>query len=489
MNTEKFDDEVNAATRRSLLGELATCMGSMALVKSQAEGTETNSSAESIPFSDIEKLISAVSFGEQRLVVLSMLAMSPSLMSQRDMAKKMKELQEPNPGWLMSPLVAVSYCDNVFERVGAVVKKSIDSKWKGRMVDAFEVTEFGRIVGLGVAGHLMQWSLEHDELSLGEVFGTKYDSDNADGVSSQWARFGIVSNLLTAADDEDIGLVGVQGYKCLPELRKSPIVNEMQRSGLLEIKRANDLSGRLIDTGSLRERRMGAKPVEGTSDENQAYHHVLKELRAEGTMLISAQELFERIIKEWPVLDPKSVRHNIVVRLGTHVSTEDHFVVRGPGNFQEDGHHTIVTLKPALRSSLEELCNIILRCEDPGFVDEGIVLAQSIMADPVKVSKLMLKARKKSGFADAMPKEQLHDNIMARLKGYEGITVDELVGVIFDITNKKYSRAAASKVLNDLVASGRAVRGLRILPEGGRPLKTISLPTEVSDMVDSGRET
>lgn len=427
----------------------------------------------------IERIISSIGYGEQRLIALTLLAKANSPLTAGAIRRAAIEAQGEQVSWEPSHRLFFNYCQNVFEPQGLLVRSTVLNR-RHEEVEAYKISELGSTTGLGIAGHLMKWSLDHPDLALTTFMGGRY-SVNEEGVSGQWARVGIFADLLSTPNDEQ-SVGGLKGFGDVGIEQMSRILGELEDDGLINIEHAADLSSRIFETKASHGRD-SLRPLETASSVAQAYHKVLGELISEeGT--ISADDIVTRMVDILPRTDIREIRSFTARTFTTSYQALSPSSGLIGKNFNNDGSLSRVSLEPAMVKALQGLLDIIFNSSNPAYIAEGRKLAEKIISDATQVSELMRKAKEHSSMTDTLSKQEMHDLVVASLDEGAQYTVDDIRQLLSRATGKNYTRNGVDNIIRRMANNGLLSSGDFPQANTARLIRKYYLPSSDSPNVN-----
>src|SRR3989344_4469669 len=155
---------------------------------------EINTGRELLPSHETVELIAGAGNHEAKLLTLIYLYKEGTYLNRYRMGKGFRDFLGPAPEWEPNIRMPYGYCAQSFEALGQVVRGRVESH-RGYSI-AYSISERGIAVGMPLAGMLAEWSLQHPEISLQQVFGPTHSK----GVTrAPQHRLNLIMELLTSS--------------------------------------------------------------------------------------------------------------------------------------------------------------------------------------------------------------------------------------------------------------------------------------------------
>ena len=131
-----------------------------------------NNETEILTNETLGNLISSMGNLETKANLLRI--MKPGILySRSDLRRVFNDSQGKNIGWSLGTGSLAAYCSGTFVPIGLVAAEIID---KENNIYGYKITEYGERVGLPLAGLLLNFSLNHPEISLVKIFGSTHSN-------------------------------------------------------------------------------------------------------------------------------------------------------------------------------------------------------------------------------------------------------------------------------------------------------------------------
>lgn len=347
----------------------------------------------------------------------------------------------------------IQYCRESYEPIGMVAKV-----WHGHRGVQYELTEEGELLGKGVAGHLLAYSLCHPEVSLKQVLGVTSGPDV--DRRSPIRRFEILEDLLTRPEEASAAEIGHEHSNAFSTSMHH--LRNMQKEGLLTIR---EIEYSQVDTryefGQMsadelvfedpRERRLAT-----------AAANIIQQM-ADAKTPITREAVGARLREDeyYAKFDP--------IRMGYRVSLVMKELV-GQG-FVKEQPRTIkrrvssVEINAERRAALEEAVALIdaLQAADPEFLAEGRRLGAQILADYPSTKLLVRKGLANSPQANGVPLEERMGLIKNYLESNGSATAGQLGAALKE---KRITVVSARKTLKQMVDLGILTKAVEKASEG-----------------------
>lgn len=374
------------------------------------------------------ELLSGVGNHEGKALLLLYLSMSGGMQAGYPMYKGFKDFIGTGSSWVPSSTVPFKYCTDSLEPIGQVAKGSAPSI-RGT-AKAYEVTDFGRTVGVPTVGLLLDWSLEYPDISIQQVFGPTHSKGE---VRAAHNRLSVLSELATSVET-GLAISAVSGTD--PKLWEtheyqdrmktaSSVVEVLSKHGVLLVDRVSE------DNDSLHR-------ITGPNSDNprstqgifrKAINKLIETKLQDGEEFFSSEECIQFSIEyihgENELIDPAEIR----TRVGQLMNTGYLRGVRLARNTDianlervdlfNDGNLTRVSINPKHREAIEALVGIAMDVEDKNQSEfaRGKKLANAISTDHSSKIKLIDKSYAFSAAAQKRPISETQNIIMEILSG------------------------------------------------------------------------
>lgn len=161
-----------------------------------SDGQSETQKRERLSTSKVENLIASVGNSESKAI--SLLVMKPDVIYSSDELQQALVLsQGDHPAWKMDHSAVWHYCSHSFEPIGLVAGEVVDDL--SRRI-GYVKTTFGKEVGDPQAALLLNYSLEHPDLSLYKLFGTTVSTSKGneeEGTEPEYKKRAVHARLKT----------------------------------------------------------------------------------------------------------------------------------------------------------------------------------------------------------------------------------------------------------------------------------------------------
>lgn len=377
---------------------------------------------------EMGNLISALGNHEAKAIVLCL--MTPGIIYPRyDLYRAVIQAQGQNKGWRMDHRGPFQYCEASLSPIGLVTREAINPDLS---TYGYMKTEYGDEIGVSLAGLLLDFSLRHPDFSLQDFFGRTGSSSVQKIGEMEYkkraptTRLKIFWELLTSN---------------LP-LRATDITERIGESSEENVGlHLSELAGRgLISYVALKYGeaqafyRLSETPP---SSEPEAYRRdrgltsfVYKVLRGDGSSEWSAEAIQERY-QQYLEAQAKPLPGSEVNLKSRISSILSHLAQKGyarRGKFTGGKIHSEANLTGGQREVLLELVTLIDRFQnqDPTILELGKRLTNRIIANPERVSLLLIKAREHSNLASRRPGQEIADDILRIISSRPDWTTEQI---------------------------------------------------------------
>jgi len=431
----------------------------------QVNGLEVIAKREPLTDGEIGNLVAAVGNHENKALLLS--AMKPEVVySRNDLNKLFLEIQDDPPAWKVSDNLPFGYCMRSLAPIGLVAKDVVDPD---RGIVGFYKTDLGIDVGDALAGHLLDYSLKHPEISLSQIFGSTV-SPSERGARSPRMRIDILGELLTY--DQPVNIADLPSVKEGDARRESGHIREMEKNDLIVV------NSNVRQTFDVDSQKLSQIELDG---HDPALSPVMRQIlmeRAEtdGKLSITVEDMIEE-------LAARSIDEEQHKWLRMQISRIfKKFTAKGALEPLEEidmERRTKISIDEDKRDVLEECLDIIYRLQtlDPMFLNEGQEKMRRILSSKDSIQELVSKARKSSAHADPGAKAERIAIVRSML--------NESQQTQRDIEQKlreqgiKLSEGGVNVILRSLMKAGEAERVM----SKNRALWTATKVTEPIDEV------
>lgn len=425
---------------------------------------ELSKRPERMPVEVFYDLLNGVGNHEAKLLVTAIIASHPDYwFTATKLKNELTSRQGPHPAWPQLPMTTFLYCKNSLEPIGAVVKGRVAGDY--REVDAYKASESGQKYGLALAGELLEWSLEHPEISLQQIFGS---TSTSGAVRSPETRFHVLEAILThpsgTPSEKEIAdsLSDLHSEKGIEQN-----LNFMKHYGHIEVASTpSDEFDPLV------------KITRPTSDRNfyeitdaaKAVRKAINKLYEQGETEVSFSKLYEEAVSANPGVDPTKIRDSVVKGINSTSTLHPELSVVDRGGIVRD--KSIVRLAQTSRTALEDLINRLESLADTEDLGLSRQKAVKIIDDPIKVNALMEKARISSpshrGAVEGGTQD-LYDRVL-RIASTMGKLSNKDIRDQLKYEGRPLSPGRTGQILRELVSQGQ-LKALTAEPDAQRKRK------------------
>ncbi|MDO8621385.1 MAG: ArsR family transcriptional regulator [Candidatus Levybacteria bacterium] len=351
---------------------------------------------------------------------------------------RMVKIQGDNPSWIQNKGNAFQYCEDTLVPIG-VIKKVVNLGLPTRVV----IEKYGKEKGVPFAGALLEWSLNHPDVSLYQVFGqtaSKYlkKESKEEKKRSVETRLRILEAL--------IGNNKILSQSELANLlRENPHLvahhlDSLSESGI--ITKISMEAGKPYSKYKLTNR--SVEQPESYREYKTLTGQVFEIIREHGRFF-TVDEVTQTIIDKYSYTGDKE---SLKPTIGGILS---HFVRKGYAvhkKFKRGFQSEISPLSETQKEAIDSLLHIIngFRLGEAEITNRGRESADRIISNPELVSRLMQKAKDNSPHGNKISKDKTISILISIIGGSkDGITTTEI--------RKKYPRLSPSRLRTLLLES------------------------------------
>ena len=365
-------------------------------------------------------------FGNHEAKALTLALMRPGRIYGRpDLKRILIESQGKQVMWNMNAVLPFDYCQKSLVPIGLVAKEYLDQE-KG--VYGYEITDYGQEIGIPLAGHLLDFSLRHKDVSLIKLFGSTHSVSKQKDMGSvsykkrsPLARFKILGEIITRELPVRIRDLERELDSSHQEVGRH--LENLSRAGFLEfesIAAGNPYSFYKLAAEMVAE---APQPFPKEVSLSQAIWEILRD---NSNIELSANEVTDKLIEinsHYEKFDRKYLRHRVSPIL-THFANLDYLTKSG----YDQRIRSSINFTKSQKQKIKELLSILydFQNQDPTFLGRGRKLADDIVGSAGSVRLLLNKAREMSMYANIWTKEDSGLLILSLVRQDPGITNREL---------------------------------------------------------------
>lgn len=383
------------------------------------------------PMDDKELGNLLASVGNSETKAITLLVMKPGAIHPRgDLHRRFLSIQEASVGWKMSHQTPFAYCLQSFAPIGLVAQEYIDpieGLW------GYKITEYGKDVGISLAGYLLDFSLNHLDVSLRQLLGSTVSHSP--------------SSLITTSQGEDVEsrkrspLTRVQLLRVLrnsdKKLRQIDIATEMDEAPSVVEKHIHTLAGeRIISNDSIEQNEprsfyqlKAARPSDnppGFRRQPALTQEIYTIVCTHGHVPLSTEAVVDLLIEGNPKRKSLSRRS-----LWSNTNGILSYLVKEDYLIRQKFSHTVqseVFLTSVQREVIDEFLTLLdrFKTQTADVLQEGKNKARRILSNPAYVSALTKKAKEMSPMANRTSVEESLALVFSTISNHPGITNTEL---------------------------------------------------------------
>jgi len=419
----------------------------------------TEPTPEPLSEDQLGSLLSA--FGNNESKALTLVAMEPGVIYQSGNLKRELHSRQTERGWDINSKTLIMYCSESLSPIGLVARELIDPDTGSY---GFILTELGEEIGKPLAGHLLDFSLKHPQISLFELFGATFSNASSgrsidDEGQENFPRAPQKALLLFEA------LLTSQ----LP-LRVTDLAYEMG----VDISEIDTVLERLGARGVVQHRSEigraesvmysvspGAKDIDITAPPRNSditlgqriYDTLLVHFNGQGEVApVSISDVQELVKTAYPQYIERKNLNVAVTRILRHFNREGILTSETPWDYTK---RSSVDLTPEQRELLEELVIICHRFQGQAedFIAEGRQKYRRIVRNPKEKTILLEKAREASPFANRRTITERAGFVRAALSAGEELRTTEIHNRTSAL-GLQVGKMSVFKTLKSMVESG-----------------------------------
>jgi hypothetical protein len=407
--------------------------------------SETEPVFEPLTDDELGNLLAAVGNHENKALLLA--AMQPGVTYSRgDLKSLFDGLQGSPPVWDFARVLPFQYCRDSLAPIGLVAKEIINQKYG---IVGFYKTDYGDEIGQAVAGHLLQYSLYHPDISLQQIFGaTRTNSERK--ARSPMMRFEVIGELLTR--QQPVRLADLPADKEGGWSRVSQHIHDMEKQGLISVERNFSQV-----YGIKKEALANSQLHPGKSQLPTNMKQILAErLDITNDDLITAEKIRAELIERHPEYASDNERFRDQVR-----NTLWRFVRRGileiKGEYTDE-QRVRITLSKQQKKQLEDCLELLydMQTLTPNFIKEGKNKAKEIITNRTAVRSLVEKARNNSPYVHHRSSDERHE-VLKGILTVSAQTSNEIENGLLQ-RGISLSRTGINAILRSLLENGHAKR-------------------------------
>lgn len=413
----------------------------------QQEGTIK----EKLSDEEMGNLLSAFGNSEAKGITLGTMR-DGNIYSKGNLHRAVINIQGEEKGWEMNRGTPIYYCKDSLSPIGLVTRETINADLS---VFGYQITEYGKRVGLPLAGLLLDFSQRHN-IPLKHLFGiSQSSSNNVETILTQegeegefrkrspMTRFKIFYELIT-------GTLPIKEVDLMQAIRES---HTLSSSHLIP----------LAENGIIKfESRGYNKPYSYYKYSSTAPQEEPKSLKRAKTLTSNIYQILKgNQNKYFSARDvynllPEEIRKNWIEEhlINQITSTFSYFLSKKYceiKQFSKDTQ-TDIDLSYDQAAMLTALIEIIDRFQnqDPEIIMRGRQLLEAILADPHAISSLLRRTKTASNYANSLPRTETVTLINSLLQSHpEGLGIYQ----IQELIEKDSGRKLATRTIHDLTGS------------------------------------
>lgn len=408
------------------------------------------------PLSDEEMGNLLAAIGNNEAKALTLIAMKRgSIYTPKRLRKAVWEIQGDKKGWPISDMAVLGYCRFSFEDIGLVAKSVSDSI---RGTWGYIKTDYGEEQGDALAGLLLDFSLNHEGVSLYQIFGATQSTSEEREVDSS---------------------AGKTEFKTRSPLRRLRVLWELVTSeGQMSVTTLSKLLDENPDMINAHLERLSVFNLvhfETTKFGEEITAYQLSEnLPDQPPTLLFHRPTLTKSMYELISSDPNKTwgTHELIEAINTKRKAVNKLPLSRPNarfvgilkHLEREGYVTQIGFKGEERSKVwvDEDQRVVLidiltlidnfQRQDPEVLREGRLLAANFTG--TEFSKLWAKAKKYSSMANKVPREDSRNEVLDYLREHPKSTTAQLTTYLSKIQERNVAQANTRFLLNELRNSG-----------------------------------
>lgn len=350
-----------------------------------------------------------------------------------------------------------SYCKASFAPIGFIAKEVVDPTSN---VYGYMLTEYGRDVGIPLAGLLLKWSVDHPNFNLYQVFGRtgspvqESEGNELDKKRSALTRLKILreiaTNLGNPLRQADI-VTTISGDQVLV----SKHLQNMARLGLISYESKRQGEPFSFYQLPSNEDLVPFYPVRNHPTVSQRAYEVFW---GNPDKPFSLNEIEKILTDKYPQYQTRSNTENRknVTELAAVLAEMARNRVLKRSIF----HHEVqsqISLTIDQQEAIVSLIEMIDKFQkgDPKTIQQGILTAQTIVSDPNILSGLIQKAREASPKANAQSLDETFSYISSILIAHPNSNARQINDLLESLYNKKLTKLRVNVLLSKYMKEGR----------------------------------
>ncbi len=354
-------------------------------------------------------------FGNNEAKALALISFKPGVIYTRgNMRRKIIEAQGDQIEWEITAETLFDYCSDSLSPIGLVTREMADPE-KG--IWGYEITDYGKDVGVPLAGYLLDFSLNY-RVSLSQLLGpTNTNSDNKS--RSPLNRVNIFWELLTRSLP-----LRQTDLSDNPDIDKSITKHHLQYLGEERVVTYRAIeSDKPFSIYRLNAERPTEQPV-GYRENKTHVPTLTQEIYSifveNPDRDFTFEDMITQLIEAYPLKAKQTKLRHLTEKIMAYLKKQG-YLVQGEYNAKNQSQ---IDLDDEQRRLLEDFIDIIhsFQSGDLEFLEKGQKLAQDILADPEKVTLLMKKARNSSSRFNRIGRSELVSLVYSIISQHPGIT-------------------------------------------------------------------
>lgn len=400
-------------------------------------------SREKMSDEELGNLLAA--FGNHEAKALTLISMMPErIYTSTDLYSTLIKSQGDDIGWKPNSMTPFGYCLKSLSPIGLVTKEYLDQE---QGIYGYEITSYGRDVGVPLAGLLLDFSLRHGEISLIRLFGSTKSSssqknselsDTAKAASykerSPLSRFKILGEIATR--DLPLRMVDIEGDMRISQSKISNHLREMKRLGLINVE-STEVNKSFIDYKLSEE---GPKQAPHTH-RNDSYltQAVWGICQKYPELDLTRNDIVAKLVETNPRYAGKKPKDRTLLNRTSGILA--HLARAGylqKGKFSKT-FHSEISISDDQRKIIEELLTILyeFQNQNPEIVEKGKRLAEELIVNSDKVRDLMEKVKLTSPYVSQFPFEEMQTMVLSIIQENPNITNKEIRAKLEEQGRKK----------------------------------------------------
>jgi hypothetical protein len=404
------------------------------------------------PMSDaqIGDLLAAIGNHEGKALLLA--SMKPGQSYTRyQLGSLMKEYRSKNGKMKIDGSKSFAWCEQSLAQIGLVAK--------GDGISGYQKTEKGDEQGQALAGHLLEFSEKHPEVSLYQLFGTTQSSSKTEGqeggmgkLRAPLTRLRIFSELVTRdLPIREVDLSDAFTHDYPHDYNDNPLAPI--KNSLWNLSQNDVITYKAIKANSsFYFYRLANTMPDGEPPPYRRRHSLTRDvftILREADREFSPKDMYEVLIDKYPEKRKLTGFRSAVSGTLKHLEKEGY--AEGQGDFVL-GQQSEIKLNDGQREILTDLVTLIekFREGDPIFLAEGKAKAAAIVSDTERFAALLEKAKAASPNVNYASHAETATRLKALVVEAPGITRTDLQESFFERYGKRLGDANINLILRGM---------------------------------------